>query len=96
MRTARPYVAVIAGAIVALAAGCVPVGPNSVRSDQVDYADAMSEAIKPEEIGYVAMVKRVADGVKVAMERAGITDPKDVHYVQTKTPLLTIQPTRVR
>ncbi len=24
------------------------------------------------------------------MERAGITDPADVHYVQTKTPLLTI------
>ena len=33
---------------------------------------------------------KVADAVKVAMERAGITDPADVHYVQTKTPLLTI------
>jgi hypothetical protein len=29
-----------------LAAGCVPIGPNSVRSDQVDYADAISEASK--------------------------------------------------
>jgi ring-opening amidohydrolase-like protein len=28
--------------------------------------------------------------VRVAMGRAGITDPADVHYVQTKTPLLTI------
>jgi len=55
---------------------------------------AMSEPIKPEEIGYVAMVKKVADGVKVAMERAGITDPADVHYVQTKTPLLTIHTIR--
>jgi len=50
----------------------------------------MSEPILPEEIGYVAMVAKVADAVKVAMERAGITDPADVHYVQTKTPLLTI------
>jgi cyanuric acid amidohydrolase len=55
---------------------------------------AMSEPIKPEEIGYVAMVEKVAAGVKVAMERAGITDPADVHYVQTKTPLLTIHTIR--
>jgi barbiturase len=51
---------------------------------------AMSEPILPEEIGYVAMVTKVADAVRVAMARAGITDPADVHYVQTKTPLLTI------
>jgi cyanuric acid amidohydrolase len=51
---------------------------------------AMSEPILPEEIGYTGMISKVADAVKVAMERAGITDPKDVHYVQTKTPLLTI------
>ncbi len=55
---------------------------------------AMSEPILPEEIGYIGMVKKVADGVKVAMERAGITDPADVHYVQTKTPLLTIHTIR--
>jgi barbiturase len=55
---------------------------------------AMSEPILPEEIGYVGMVRKVADGVKVAMERAGITDPADVHYVQTKTPLLTIHTIR--
>ena len=50
----------------------------------------MSEVLLPEDIGRVAMVTKVADAVKVAMERAGITDPADVHYVQTKTPLLTI------
>src|SRR6185437_9235079 len=43
---------------------------------------------------YIGMVKKVADGVKVAMERAGITDVADVHYVQTKTPLLTIHTIR--
>ena len=55
---------------------------------------AMSEPILPEEIGYTGMIRKVADAVKVAMERAGITDPKDVHYVQTKTPLLTIHTIR--
>lgn len=55
---------------------------------------AMSEPIKPEEIGYTAMINKVSDAVRVAMERAGIDDPADVHYVQTKTPLLTIHTIR--
>jgi cyanuric acid amidohydrolase len=55
---------------------------------------AMSETLLPEDIGRVAMVTKVADAVKEAMERAGITDPGDVHYVQTKTPLLTIHTIR--
>ena len=55
---------------------------------------AMSEQLLPEDIGRTAMVTKVADAVKVAMEKAGITDPADVHYVQTKTPLLTIHTIR--
>ena len=51
---------------------------------------AMSERLLPEDIGRTAMILKVADAVREAMERAGITDPADVHYVQTKTPLLTI------
>ncbi len=51
---------------------------------------AMSEQIRPEDIGRLPMVEKVAAGVRIAMERAGITDPADVHYVQTKTPLLTL------
>ena len=51
---------------------------------------AMSEVLLPEDIGRVAMVSKVADAVTEAMARAGISDPADVHYVQTKTPLLTI------
>ena len=54
----------------------------------------MSEVLLPEDIGRVAMVTKVADAVKVAMERAGITDVADVHYVQTKTPLLTVHTIR--
>ncbi len=52
---------------------------------------AMSEQIFPEDIGRLPMVEKVAAGVKIAMERAGIADPADVHYVQTKTPLLTLE-----
>ena len=55
---------------------------------------AMSEVLLPEDIGRVAMITKVADAVRVAMDSAGITDPADVHYVQTKTPLLTINTIR--
>jgi barbiturase len=51
---------------------------------------AMSAEILPEDIGRPAMVEKVAEGVRAAMRDAGITDPADVHYVQTKTPLLTV------
>jgi cyanuric acid amidohydrolase len=51
---------------------------------------AMSAGLLPEDIGRPAMVEKVAAAVKSAMRDAGIDDPVDVHYVQTKTPLLTI------
>src|ERR1700724_3793455 len=55
---------------------------------------AMSATLLPEDIGRPAMVEKVAQAVKAAMADAGISDPKDVHYVQTKTPLLTIETVR--
>jgi cyanuric acid amidohydrolase len=55
---------------------------------------AMSAELLPEDIGRPAMVEKVAAAVKDAMRNAGIDDPKDVHYVQTKTPLLTIDMVR--
>ena len=55
---------------------------------------ALSAELLPEDIGRLPMVQKVADAVKAAMKDAGITDPKDVHYVQTKTPLLTIESVR--
>ena len=74
----------------------------TIPADQAEQTDeprltagfAMSDHLLPEEIGYTPMIEKVAAAVKVAMERAGITDPKDVHYVQTKTPLLTIHTIR--
>ena len=55
---------------------------------------AMSPELLPEDIGRLAMVEKVAEGVKLAMADAGISNPADVHYVQTKTPLLTIDSVR--
>lgn len=74
----------------------------TVPADQAEQSDearltvgfAMSEPILPEEIGYTGMIEKVAAAVRVAMDKAGITDPADVHYVQTKTPLLTIHTIR--
>jgi ring-opening amidohydrolase-like protein len=49
---------------------------------------ALSDVLLPEDIGRPAMIEKVASGVERAMARAGISDAADVHYVQTKTPLL--------
>src|SRR5438128_6808923 len=55
---------------------------------------ALSAEILPEDIGRPAMVEKVAEGVRQAMRDAGIDNTADVHYVQTKTPLLTIEAVR--
>jgi len=69
---------------------------NAEQTDEprLTVGFAMSEVLMPEDIGRSAMITKVADAVKVAMERAGIADVTDVHYVQTKTPLLTISTIR--
>lgn len=69
---------------------------RTVQTDEprISVGFAMSEPILPEEIGYRGMITKVAEAVRAAMAQAGITDPKDVHYVQTKTPLLTIHTIR--
>ncbi len=63
-------------------------GPAS--QSRLAIGTAMSMELLPEDIGRPAMVEKVADAVRAAMKDAGISNPKDVHYVQTKTPLLTI------
>src|SRR5215831_4126982 len=67
-------------------------GPAS--KSRLAIGTAMSAELLPEDIGRPAMVEKVADAVKAAMRDAGIDDPKDVHYAQTKTPLLTIDSVR--
>ena len=50
---------------------------------------ALTRDFAPEEVGTMAQVREVAAAVKKAQTQAGITDAKDVHYVQVKGPLLT-------
>ncbi len=52
---------------------------------------ALSDEILPEEIGRVGMIEKVARAVELAMRDAGIERVEDVHWVQTKTPLLTME-----
>jgi len=65
-------------------------GDGGAGATRLSVGVAMSEVILPEHIGRPAMVATVAEGVRRAMADAGIDDPADVHYVQTKTPLLTM------
>ncbi len=64
---------------------------GSASKSRLAIGTAMSVELLPEDIGRPAMVEKVAAGVKAAMKDAGIENPADVHYVQTKTPLLTIE-----
>ncbi len=73
----------------------VPVGDAPATDEpRLSVGFAMSEPLQPEDIGRAAMITKVAAAVRAAMAEAGITDPADVHYVQTKTPLLTIETIR--
>jgi cyanuric acid amidohydrolase len=45
----------------------------------------------PEEIGRIAMIRETAARVREAMAEAEIADPRDVHFVQVKCPLLSAE-----
>jgi cyanuric acid amidohydrolase len=51
---------------------------------------ARTPVLASEHLGRVEQVAQVADGVRAAMADAGIADSADVHYVQVKCPLLTM------
>lgn len=52
---------------------------------------AHTAALKPEQLGRMAQVDMVAEGIRAAMADAHISDLADVHFVQIKCPLLTAQ-----
>ena len=49
----------------------------------------LTRVFQPEEIGRQAQIAATAEAVTAAMAEAGIADPRDVHFVQIKCPLLT-------
>jgi cyanuric acid amidohydrolase len=65
-------------------AGIMPTGEKRLAVGVAATRDFL-----PEEIGRAAMIDETAAGVREAMRDAGIDDPRDVHFVQIKCPLLT-------
>jgi cyanuric acid amidohydrolase len=51
---------------------------------------AGSDAIAPEEVGRMGMIRKVAEATRRAMADAGLKEPKDVHLVMVKVPGLTV------
>ena len=61
--------------------------PSASRA--LAMASFVTRDLLPEELGRSAQVDLVAQGVREAMRRAGISRADDVHFVQIKCPLLT-------
>lgn len=58
-------------------------------SPSLAIGGAHTAAMPSEDLGRLAQVRLVAEGVRAAMLDAGIDNPDDVHFVQIKCPLLT-------
>ena len=81
---------VITPHIAAVTREWVEVPDGESRSDKrLVVGRSGSEAIAPEEVGRMGMIRKVAEATHRAMSDAGLTDPKDVHLVMVKVPGLT-------
>jgi cyanuric acid amidohydrolase len=64
--------------------------PNAaIGGKRLSIGTAHTRDFMPEELGRGAQVDETARAVRIAMADAGIDDPRDVHFVQIKCPLLT-------
>lgn len=68
----------------------IPAPKNSLEKSLAISA-TRTRVLLPEEIGRMAQVNAVRESVEKAMKMADITDPKDVHFVQIKCPLIISQ-----
>jgi len=64
---------------------------NSGPGPAMAIGRAHTPALPAEHLGRMGQVKMVADGVAQALKDAGIGSIADVHFVQVKCPLLTLQ-----
>jgi cyanuric acid amidohydrolase len=62
---------------------------QTIAGKRLSIGVAHTRKFLPEEIGRTAQVGETAKAVCAAMADAGIDDPRDVHFVQVKCPLLT-------
>lgn len=63
--------------------------PKATNEKRLAIAIEQTRDYRPEEIGTPVQAMEVRDAVQRAIQQAGITDIADVHFVQTKCPLLT-------
>jgi cyanuric acid amidohydrolase len=66
-----------------------PGGHPQAGRKALAIGTATTGTLQPEAIGRLPQVTSVAAAVRMAMQRAQIADPGDVHWVQVKCPLLT-------
>lgn len=64
-------------------------GKGDGKSPRLAIGAARTRDFLPEEIGRMPQIRETAHAARKAMAAAHITDPKDVHFVQIKCPLLT-------
>jgi cyanuric acid amidohydrolase len=63
--------------------------PDGISGKRLSIGMAHTRDFLPEELGRSAQIQETAKAVIAAMADAAITDPRDVHFVQIKCPLLT-------
>jgi cyanuric acid amidohydrolase len=73
--------------VVLSATDAAPAAPGAAPALAV--GTAMSKPLPAWEVGGSGHVESVAAAVRTAMDRAGIADPADVHFVQVKCPCIT-------
>ena len=62
---------------------------DGISGKRLSIGMAHTRDFLPEELGRSAQIEETAKAVATAMADAGIVDPRDVHFVQIKCPLLT-------
>ena len=68
-----------------------PGEENKTGEKSFTVGTAYTRDMAPEEFGTLAHVQVAAEGVKEAIQNAGIEDPADIHFVQIKTGALTTE-----
>jgi cyanuric acid amidohydrolase len=63
---------------------------NAQQDKRLVVGRAGSDAIAPEEVGRMGMIRKVAQATHEAMQDGALSDPKDVHLVMVKVPGLTV------
>jgi len=81
---------VISPHICAVSREFVEVAEGGSGEKRLVVGRAGSDAIAPEEVGRMGMIRKVAAATDRAMEDAGLKEPKDVHLVMVKVPGLTV------